>query len=147
MTAAIQEKNPSPALNKKTFKLKCFAEPIVEIETPDDMIGVSENAEVRVKHQGLRNFKQCMLEIKFWMDGHSNIVQGRGDDWTQLYGNHRNTPALSPRRRHAVEHAIAEVYGLCDANLKELIKGINTGLRHLRRRLPFSRIDGNSNSN
>jgi Sec-independent protein translocase protein TatA len=147
MTAAIQEKNPSPTLNKKTFKLKCFAGPIVEIETPDDMIGVSENAEVRVKQtKTFEIFNKACSKSNFGWMVTQTLYKDEEMIGRNFFGNRRNTPALSPRRRHAVEHAIAEVYGLCEANLKEVIKGVNTGLRHLRRRLPFSRIDGNSNS-
>lgn len=60
-----------------------------------------------------------------------------------FYGNRKNLPAVSPKRRHAIERAVAEVYGLYDVNLKEAVGGINVGLRNLRRRLPFSKIENN----
>lgn len=55
----------------------------------------------------------------------------------------KNIIAISPRRRHALKHAVAEVYGLYDANWKEAVNCINTGLRAMRRRLPFTAVDGN----
>ena len=36
-----------------------------------------------------------------------------------------------------MEHAVAEVYGSNELYLKEAVAGNNTGLRHLRRRLPL----------
>ena len=58
-----------------------------------------------------------------------------------FYGNRKNIPAISPRRRHAMEHAVAEVYGSNELYLKEAVAGINTGLRRLRRRLPLTALD------
>lgn len=39
----------------------------------------------------------------------------------------------SPRRRHAIEHAVTEVYGCHEGHLKGTVNGINTGLLRMRR--------------
>lgn len=104
-----------------------------------------DNAEVRIKQRvkceisanacSKQNFGWLLTQTIYKKE----VLYGRN-----VFGNRKNIIAISPRRRHALKHAVAEVYGLFDANWKEAVNGINTGLRVMRRRLPFTAVDGNS---
>ena len=58
----------------------------------------------------------------------------------ELLRKQENIQALSPRRRHAIEHSVCEVYGISDGNIRETVQGFNAGLRKLRYRQPLSLV-------
>lgn len=127
----------------KAIQFKCFSGQIIEINGPEDVVGTPEDAEFRIRQKtslsaaasacSKANFGWIFVQTIY---RHEEIV-GRN-----FYGNRKNIAAISPRRRHAIEHAVAEVYGSEDPYLKETVSGINTGLRRLRSRiLPFSSLE------
>ncbi|XP_062584338.1 serine-rich adhesin for platelets-like [Saccostrea cucullata] len=143
LPASMIESSPSPSTNKKTIRFNCFPGPIIEIDGPQDVCGTPEDAEFRIRQKTLMSTSSaaCSKPNFGWI-----LVQkiyskeeliGRN-----FFGNRKNIPAISPRRRHAIEHAVAEMYGSNEAHLKEVISGINTGLRKMRsRRLPFTSLE------
>ncbi|XP_062604469.1 mucin-5AC-like [Saccostrea cucullata] len=139
-----QPASTSSCAQKKSFKLNCFSGPIVEIEGPQDIQGIPENAEIRIKQKVTSEaaMNACSKANFGWILAQQMYkreeLMGRN-----VFGNRKNILPISPRRRHALEHAVAEVYGMYNQNMKEAVNGINTGLRSLRRRLPFTPQDPN----
>ena len=113
----------------------------MEVEGPEDIQGMAADTEIRVKQNAAFDICQrsCSKANFGW-----NLAQklfGREDFiGRNFYGNRKNVLALSPRRRHAIEHSVCEVYGLSDGNIKEAVQGINAGLRKLRHRQPLSLV-------
>lgn len=108
------------------------------------MHAAPDNAEVRIKQRVTCEISAnaCSKQNFGWLLTQT-IYKKEELYGRNVFGNRKNIIAISPRRRHALKHAVAEVYGLVDANWKEAVNGINTGLRAMRRRLPFTAVDGN----
>lgn len=60
-----------------------------------------------------------------------------------VFGNRKNIIVIFFRRRYVFKYVVVEVYGFFDVNWKEVVNGINIGLRVKRRRLSFIVVDGN----
>jgi hypothetical protein len=135
--------SPCPSAGK-AIRFNCSSGPIIEIEKPEDIVGAPEDAEFRIRQKtSLSASNSACSKGNFgWILAQSIYTKdelvGRN-----FFGNRKNIPAISPRHCHAIEHAVAEVYGCHDLYLKEIIAGINTGLKRLRkgRRLPFTAIE------
>ena len=109
---------------------KCFSGALLEIVSPADLLPALADTEVRIKPDKVRttmsdsvsarNFGWNLVKMLF----SPQEIIGRN-----FWGNKGKIP-LSPRRRHAIEHAIIDTYG--QENLQTCITGINTGIRNFR---------------
>lgn len=109
------------------------------------MYAAPDNAEIRIKQRVTCDISAnaCSKQNFGWLLTQT-IYKTQELYGRNVFGNRKkNIIAISPRRRHAFKHAVAEVYGLFDVNWKEAVNGINTGLRKMKRRLPFTAVDGN----
>lgn len=133
----------SPSTNKKAIQFKCFSGQIIEINGPEDVVGTPEDAEFRIRQKtSLSAAASACSKANFGWIFVQTIYRQEEIVGRNFYGNRKNIAAISPRRRHAIEHAVAEVYGSEDPYLKETVSGINTGLRRLRSRIqPFSSLE------
>ncbi|CAC5363355.1 unnamed protein product [Mytilus coruscus] len=109
---------------------KCFSGALLEVVSPADLLPALADTEVRIKPDKVRtimtdsvsprNFGWNLVKMLF----SPQEIIGRN-----FWGNKGKIP-LSPRRRHAIEHAIIDTYG--QENLQTCITGINTGIRNFR---------------
>lgn len=143
LPSALLGNSPSPSTNKKAIQFKCFSGQIIEINGPEDVVGTPEDAEFRIRQKtSLSAAASACSKANFGWIFVQTIYRQEEIVGRNFYGNRKNIAAISPRRRHAIEHAVAEVYGSEDPFLKETVSGINTGLRRLRSRiLPFSSLE------
>ena len=94
----------------------------------EDFFGVAGYTEIHIKQNAVFDIlPEVLLKGQIWLDqklfAREDLV-GRN-----FYGNRQNVQAFSPRRRHAIEHSVCEVYGLSDGNIREAVQGFNAGLR------------------
>jgi hypothetical protein len=107
------------------------------IETPKDMSEAPSDAECRVRQKLSYDCASaaCSKANFGWMRT-QRLYKKEELVGRNMYGNCKNIPAISPRRRHAIAHAVSEVYGNSEGNMKEAVYGINAGLRKMRYKKP-----------
>ncbi|XP_061194227.1 uncharacterized protein LOC133202425 [Saccostrea echinata] len=141
-----------PPLNsrrgKKPFNFECAPGPLHEISSPNDMAGIPSDAEVRIRQSVISDVleESCSRGNLSW-----RLTQAvyRSDELSgRNYKGGRNKLALSPRRRHAVEHAVIENYGMTKETFFDIYSSVNTGLRNMkmRNRFPLLIVTPNNNS-
>ncbi len=124
------------------IQVTCNAGPIVEITNGMDMASVPAHAEVRilptvtrtakVKSCSKGNFAWSMAKTVY----QTNELIGRN-----YYGN-KGKEALSPRRLHAISHAVDDMYGIGADNIKTTVNAMNTGIRNITRKIvPLSTVE------
>lgn len=112
LPSALLGNSPSPSTNKKAIQFKCFSGQIIEINGPEDVVGTPEDAEFRIRQKtSLSAAASACSKANFGWIFVQTIYRQEEIVGRNFYGNRKNIAAISPRRRHAIEHAVAEVYG------------------------------------
>lgn len=133
---------------KKPSNFDCFTGPLHEISDGNDLNGVPSNAEIRIRQSVISDAMEesCSRGNLSWRLAQTvyrhDELNGRN------YRGTRNKQALSPRRRHAIEHAVIENYGMTKETFYDIQQSINTGLRNMkmRHRPPLILVNPNNNS-
>lgn len=113
----------------------CFTGPIVEVETAEDLDSAPTTSDTE-----LRVPLTIVWEIQSTSCSPGNFawkLARRLFSTDQLkdknYSGRKGKAALSPRRKHAIEHAIIDGYGPNQAHITEAIQAINVGIRNIGR--------------
>ncbi|CAG2256105.1 unnamed protein product [Mytilus edulis] len=126
---------PTSQSAHKTLK-PCFTGNILELSSASDLLTMSSN-----QHTELRVGMTAMWEVQADSCSAGNFAwrlakklytadQLNGKN----YSGKKGKPALSPRRKHAIEHAIIDCYGPNPENLTQGMIAINTGIRNMCRK-------------
>ncbi|XP_033758514.1 uncharacterized protein LOC117340848 [Pecten maximus] len=121
-------------------QIPCGSGALVEIDSAQDMTGINVDAEVRIKpalFQELRGSNTPSGVFAWRLTRHiyeRDELRGRN-----FYGN-RGRQAISPRRAHAVEHSVLDIYGA--GELRYAVSSVNTGIRNITYREKVSAARG-----
>ena len=107
---------------------KCYEGAILEIETAADIQTATPTTEVRVKPELLRKLKNASVSTKNFGWNLVKLLFSPNEIVGRNFNGNKGKQQLSPRRRHAVEHGITDMYG--EDMIQTPITGINKGLRN-----------------
>ncbi|XP_063436864.1 uncharacterized protein LOC134718300 [Mytilus trossulus] len=126
---------PTSQSAHKTLK-PCFTGNILELSSASDLLTMTSN-----QHTELRVGMTAMWEVQADSCSAGNFAWRLAKKLytaDQLNGKNyrgkKGKPALSPRRKHAIEHAIIDCYGPNPENLTQGMIAINTGIRNMGRK-------------
>ncbi|CAG2202782.1 unnamed protein product [Mytilus edulis] len=119
----------------KTLK-PCFTGNILELTSASDLLTMSSN-----QHTELRVGMTAMWEVQADSCSAGNFAWRLAKKLYTVdqlngknYSGKKGKLALSPRRKHAIEHAIIDCYGPNPENLTQGMIAINTGIRNMSRK-------------
>ncbi|XP_021370093.1 uncharacterized protein LOC110461112 [Mizuhopecten yessoensis] len=133
-------------MKKAVMHYPCRKGPVVEITSSLCTSSVPADAEVRVKTCVQRAAKShsCSDKNYGWVLVQTLFSVEEMRD-RNFYGKKGRLP-LSPRRVHAIEHAIIDMLGDSAISMRSCVNSINTGMRNMQlrpapKRLPFVSVE------
>ncbi|KAL4237908.1 hypothetical protein ACF0H5_002618 [Mactra antiquata] len=127
----------------KIYSIKCSQGQLVEISSAHDII--PGDFEFRINPITVRHVKSYSVSLGNFG---CNLVQQlfSADELVgRNYRGGKRKLGLSPRRVHAIEHAVSDLFGNQGNNLKQIANAVNGALRNKFIRRPLEPVFGNFN--